>query len=75
LNAGLLVAPANDPKSPSYISKVDTDWQKEGFKTGKITDHNLNFSGGTEALRGSVSVGYFDQSSTYTGLKTINVIA
>lgn len=67
LNAGLLVAPANDPKSPSYISKVDTDWQKEGFKTGKITDHNLNFSGGTEALRGSVSVGYFDQSSTYTG--------
>ncbi len=67
LNAGLLVAPGNDPNSPQYISNVDTDWQKEGFKTGRITDHSLSLSGGSEAIRGNVSFGYFDQSSTYTG--------
>lgn len=66
-NAGLGLAPANDPSSPSFINNVDTDWQKSGLKTGRIQNHNLNFSGGTEALRGSVSLGYFDQSSTITG--------
>lgn len=67
LNAGLAIAPANDPGNPAYISNVNTDWQKAGLKTGYIQDHNINFSGGTESLRGSVGIGYFDQSSTVTG--------
>ena len=67
LNGGLAIAPANDPSNPAYISNVNTNWQKEGLKTGYIQDHNVNLSGGTEALRGSVGLGYFDQSSTVTG--------
>ncbi len=67
LNAGLAIAPANDPSNPSYISNVNTNWQREGLKTGHIQNHNINFSGGTEALHGSVGIGYFDQSSTVTG--------
>ncbi len=67
LNAGLSVAPANDPNNAAFISNVDTDWQKEGLKTGSIQDHNLSLSGGSEAVRGSVSLGYFRQTGTVTG--------
>ncbi len=67
LNAGLSVAPANNPSSTRFISNVNTDWQKEVLQSGKITDHNLNFSGGSKALQASVSVGYFGQTPTVTG--------
>ena len=66
-NAGLAIAPGNDPKNAQYISNVNTNWQKEGFKTGYIQNHNVSLSGGNDALRGNASLGYFDQSSTYTG--------
>jgi TonB-dependent starch-binding outer membrane protein SusC len=66
-NAGLGIAPANNPTSPRFISNVNTDWQKEVLQTGKITDHNLNFSGGNKSLQASVSVGYFGQTPTVTG--------
>lgn len=67
VNAGLSIAPANDPSSTKYINNINTDWQKEGFKTGVIQDHNLSFSGGTEGATYNASLGYFDQSSTYRG--------
>jgi TonB-dependent starch-binding outer membrane protein SusC len=67
LNAGLLIAPGNDPTNPSFIDDVDTDWQQEGFKTGVIQDHNLRFSGGNDVNTYNVSLGYFNQSSTYRG--------
>lgn len=67
LNAGLLIAPGNDPTNPSFIANVNTDWQKEGFKTGVIQDHNIRFAGGSEASTYNVSLGYFNQSSTYRG--------
>ena len=67
LNAGLLIAPGNDPTSPQFISDVDTDWQEEGFKTGVIQDHNIRLSGGSDIAAYNVSLGYFDQTSTYTG--------
>lgn len=67
LNAGLAVAPANDPSNAAYISNVNTNWQKEGLKTGHIQNHNVSLSGGTDAFHGSVGIGYFDQSSTVTG--------
>ena len=72
LNAGLLIAPGNDPASPQFIKDVNTDWQEEGFKTGIIQDHNIRLSGGNEAAAYSVSLGYFDQSSTYEGPQKYN---
>ncbi|MCW3111041.1 MAG: SusC/RagA family TonB-linked outer membrane protein [Segetibacter sp.] len=67
LNAGLTIAPGNDPASPLYINNVNTDWQKEAFKTGIIQDHNISFSGGSEFATYNASLGYFDQSSEYRG--------
>jgi TonB-dependent starch-binding outer membrane protein SusC len=66
-NAGLAIAPANNPNSPSYISNVNTDWQSEALKTGYITDHNLSLSGGSKHLRSNISMGYFKQTATITG--------
>jgi TonB-dependent starch-binding outer membrane protein SusC len=66
-NAGLGIAPANNPTSPKFISNTNTNWQNEVLQTGKITDHNLNFSGGNKTLQASVSVGYFGQTPTVVG--------
>ena len=71
-NAGLSLAPGNDPTSPQYIRNVNTDWQKEAFKTGIIQDHNVNISGGNELATYSASLGYFDQTSTYNGPQKYN---
>ena len=71
-NAGLSIAPANDPTSQFYVTDVNTDWQKEGMKTGMIQDHNVSFSGGTEAATYNVSIGYFDQEGTYRGPQKYN---
>ncbi len=66
-NAGLVLAPGNDPTNPKFISNVNTDWQKEDFKTGNIQNHDLNFSGGNEVATFSANLGYFDQSSVFKG--------
>ena len=71
-NAGLSLAPGNDPTSSSYINKVNTDWQKEAFTTGVIQDHHLNVSGGNEFTTYNASLGYFDQTSTYKGPQKYN---
>lgn len=67
LNAGLTVAPGNDPGSPAFIGNVNTDWQDAAFKNGFIQDHNVSFSGGAEGLNYNASLGFFDQSSTING--------
>ena len=67
LNAGLTIAPGNDPSSPKYINNVNTDWQKEAFKTGHIQDHNVSLSGGSEVASYNLSLGYFDQTGTLKG--------
>ncbi len=67
LNAGLQVAPGNDPGSPQFISNVNTDWQQEDFKTGNIQNHDLSLSGGGETATYNVNFGYFDQSATLKG--------
>lgn len=67
LNAGLTIAPANDPNNPDFVSNINTDWQKEGLKTGLIQDHNLNLSGGSDYMTYALSLGYFDQTGTQTG--------
>lgn len=67
LNAGLLIAPGNDPSNPAFIDDVDTDWQEEAFQNGTIQDHNVSFSGGGEGMSYNASLGMFDQSSTIAG--------
>lgn len=66
-NAGLPLAPANDPTSPQYISNVNTNWQDAAFKTGIIQNHDLNFSGGGLNTTYNVSLNYFDQTATVRG--------
>lgn len=66
-NGGQTPAPANDPLNPKYIGNIDTDWQKEGLKTGQRMNHNLNFSGGSENSTYNVSMDYFKQEGTFVG--------
>ncbi|WP_428230647.1 SusC/RagA family TonB-linked outer membrane protein [Flavobacterium sp.] len=63
LNAGLTVAPGNDPTSPSYIKNVNTDWQKEAFQTGIIQNQSLTLNGGAENLGYNMNVDYFKNTS------------
>lgn len=62
-----LVKPANDPGSAQYVKNVNTDWQEEAFKTGKIQEHSVGISGGTDAAKYYVSINYFDHAGTVTG--------
>lgn len=62
-----LVKPANDPASPFYAKNINTDWQEEAFKTGKIQEHTVGISGGTDAAKYYVSINYFDHAGTVAG--------
>jgi TonB-linked SusC/RagA family outer membrane protein len=62
-----LIKPANDPSSPLFVKNVNTDWQKEAFKTGNIQEHTVGLSGGTEAAKYYVSLNYFDHTGTVEG--------
>ncbi|TLV02529.1 SusC/RagA family TonB-linked outer membrane protein [Dyadobacter luticola] len=42
---------------------TQTDWQKEMFRTGKISEHHINIGGGTEHVTYSFSTGYTKQQS------------
>lgn len=57
------IAPGNDPNSPSYISNVNTDWQKEAFQTGVVQNQALTFNGGAENIAYSFNVDYFKNTS------------
>ncbi|MCL6523370.1 MAG: TonB-dependent receptor [Thermoflavifilum sp.] len=67
LNAGLTIAPANDPSNPKYISNINTDWQKAALKTGIIQDHHLNLSGGSESINYDLGLSYFNQTGIQVG--------
>ncbi len=55
-----IVAHKTDKNFAIYDGTV-TDWQKELFQTGGITEHNLNISGGSDAGNYYFSVGQFGQ--------------
>lgn len=63
LNAGLTLAPGNDPTNPLFINNVDTNWQNEVYTNGIVENHALTFSGGAENLGYSLNVDYFKNSS------------
>ncbi|HEX6428838.1 MAG TPA: TonB-dependent receptor [Niastella sp.] len=62
-----LLKPANDPASPFFVKNINTDWQEEAFKTGKIQEHNVGISGGSDAAKYYVSINYFDHTGTVAG--------
>jgi TonB-linked SusC/RagA family outer membrane protein len=63
VNAGLTIAPGNDPTSPSYIKNVNTNWQNEAFQTGIIQNQSLTLNGGAENLGYNMNVDYFKNTS------------
>ena len=66
-NAGLALFPANNPADPRYVKDVNTDWQKEGLKTGTRQNHNISLSGGGMNSTYNISLDYFDNKGTYVG--------
>lgn len=66
-NAGQALVPGNDPGSNLYVDNVNTDWQDEGYQDGYIMNHNLNFTGGSEATSYFVSLDYLDNKGTLVG--------
>jgi TonB-linked SusC/RagA family outer membrane protein len=62
-NAGLTVAPGNDPTNSLYINDVDTNWQDAAFGTGVIENHALNLNGGAENLNYNMNLDYFKNTS------------
>jgi len=69
LNDGSFRARTNNPIRPEYISpdSIDTDWQKEFFNRGHITNHTLSLQGGTEASNYYASINYYDQTGVIVG--------
>lgn len=49
------------------FANLETDWQKEMFRTAPIQDYNLNVSGGSENSLYNFSLGYFGQEGIMRG--------
>lgn len=62
-NAGLSLAPGNDPSNPLFINNVNTNWQDEVYRTGVVENQSLTFTGGAAALGYSLNVDYFKNKS------------
>ncbi|MBO3271773.1 SusC/RagA family TonB-linked outer membrane protein [Hymenobacter defluvii] len=74
INAGIpSPSPGAVKGTPAYSDAVDTDWQKEFFRTGKIQDYNVSFSGGSNSGKNAtnflISGGYFNQDGIVKGPK------
>ncbi|MFZ9662070.1 MAG: SusC/RagA family TonB-linked outer membrane protein, partial [Chitinophagaceae bacterium] len=67
VNAGKPLFPANDPSNPLFVSNINTDWQKEGLKSGSRQNHNISLSGGGSNNTYNVSLDYFNNKGTYVG--------
>ncbi|MET0392139.1 MAG: SusC/RagA family TonB-linked outer membrane protein, partial [Chitinophagaceae bacterium] len=67
VNAGKPLFPANDPGDPGFVDDIDTDWQKEGLKTGYRNNHNVSLSGGGTSSTYNLSLDYFKNEGTYVG--------
>ncbi|MBC6989391.1 SusC/RagA family TonB-linked outer membrane protein [Hymenobacter sp. BT491] len=72
LNAGQnSLAGAVKGPGGKFDPSVDTDWQKEFFRTGKVEDYNVTFSGGTASEKNAtnflVSGEYFHQQGIVKG--------
>jgi TonB-linked SusC/RagA family outer membrane protein len=63
--------PGSVKGTAAYSDAIDTDWQKEFFRTGKVQDYNVTFSGGSSSGKSStnflISGGYFNQEGIVRG--------
>jgi TonB-linked SusC/RagA family outer membrane protein len=73
-NAGLdptVRMPGSVKGTAAYSDAINTDWQKEFFRTGKVQDYNVTFSGGSSSGKSStnflISGGYFNQEGIVRG--------
>ncbi|RZL14318.1 MAG: SusC/RagA family TonB-linked outer membrane protein, partial [Hymenobacter sp.] len=73
-NAGLdptLRMPGSVKGTAAYTDTVNTDWQKEFFRKGKVQDYNVTFSGGSRGDKSAtnflISAGYFNQEGIVRG--------
>jgi TonB-linked SusC/RagA family outer membrane protein len=61
------------PFSTEQIAKLDasggTDWQDEIYRSGKMQNHQLSVSGGSESARYFVSAGYMNQQGIVLNTK------
>jgi|AGTN01.1.fsa_nt_gi TonB-linked outer membrane protein, SusC/RagA family/TonB-dependent outer membrane receptor, SusC/RagA subfamily, signature region len=58
--------------TPAYekrpeIWNTNTDWQDEVFQSAVVENYDVNISGGTEKMRHSLSLGYFNQDGIVIG--------
>ncbi len=67
VNANKPLFPANDPSNVGYVDNIDTDWQKEGLKSGTRQNHNVSLSGGGASSTYNISLDYFKNKGTYVG--------
>lgn len=67
LNDDLFPAPANDSTSAYYIDSIDTDWQKEAFTRGYVTEHSLTFMGGKDNSTYMLNLNYYDEKGIIVG--------
>ncbi len=51
----------------STLGTANTDWQSSILRTAQIQDHNLSFSGGSQAAQYRASVNYFDNPGIVIG--------
>ncbi|MDR7130059.1 TonB-linked SusC/RagA family outer membrane protein [Algoriphagus sp. 4150] len=58
LHAGATPNPAHDPNANPWGQVSRTNWMDEIFRTGAITNANLQLSGGSDRARYSTSFGY-----------------
>lgn len=61
------LAPGNDPNSPRFIKDVNTDWQKEGLKSGMRHNQNVALTGGGAHNTYMVSLDLFENTGTFVG--------
>ncbi len=59
----------NQAEIDNYNEGETTDWLDEVSQTGRITDHNLSISGGTEDLQYFVGGGYLKQEGIIKGFQ------
>ncbi|RNI31392.1 SusC/RagA family TonB-linked outer membrane protein [Rufibacter latericius] len=57
----------NNREVDAYNAGLTTDWLDEASQTGKIQEHNLSISGGTEAIQYFLGGGYLTQSGVVKG--------
>jgi iron complex outermembrane receptor protein len=50
-----------DASLNASLGTANTDWEKEVTRTGYSQNHNVSFSGGTEATKYRASLNYFEQ--------------